>query len=103
MRQSVVELPAAPRPAKREDRDAGRAERFHVAVHGPARYLEPPGELPPGQPSMRLQQQKSGKQAVGSHSFVLAGPHPRSLALAGPAPPELPPAARAAADAGSEL
>ncbi len=62
-----IKLPAAARAAQRVDRNAGRAERFHVAVNGTPRYLESLRHLATSHPPPRLEKQQGGEKSISFH------------------------------------
>jgi hypothetical protein len=59
------DAPAA--PAFGVDGNAGRAQRFGIAVDGPGGHLKPAGEFGRGHLAAALQEQHHLKQSAGSH------------------------------------
>ena len=68
-----VQLPTTARTSYREHRHTGGAQRLHVPMHRAFRYLEPSGQIAARQAAVRLQEQKCGKQTIGSHIYKNSG------------------------------
>lgn len=71
---ALLELPTALCSTQRRNGNAGRAERFHIAVDGALGNFQPFGKFAPSELFVSLEQQERGEETVRFHSGWTALP-----------------------------
>jgi hypothetical protein len=70
---AFLQLPSALCAAMRDERDAGDAESFHIAMCGALRNFEALGYLARGEAAVGLEQHEGGEESVGFHFVGSSG------------------------------